>query len=536
MNKKKKLAAKLVKYEFGSMPSESFRHATESASGYHRHHQNGFKVDDITWSDLDMDKVYERLDYTKSAAGSEILYEMLRSSCFDKQELLHRNEIVEAIRRNEKLRTELSYIFMQIGDTGKYSLSDYLEYLEHVKMKSNLPQILVDLLYVPVLLMIFSVPEIAVTLLFFLICFSIMTYFNKKGKISPYLVSFGYILRMIKGAKLLTRQEYPFIEKEQNELKQCIQGLGKFSRFSGVAMSMNSPMGSSNPLDLLMDYVKIFFHVDIMKFYQMLRDVKRHHKEIERMFYLTGYIDACMSIAFYRESLEYYCIPDFSENEQKEMDIKDVYHPLLCRPVANSVKVKKSVLLTGSNASGKSTFLKTVALNTIFAQSIYTCLSTQFQVPMMKTMSSMALKDDIVEGESYFMVEIKALKRILDMSQTSEEVVFCIVDEVLRGTNTVERIAAACQILKTLQAENVICFAATHDIELTELLGECYANYHFEETIENDDIHFNYELKEGPATTRNAIRLLQMLGYGDDITLEAETMAKRFLQNGVWKK
>ena len=146
------------------------------------------------------------------------------------------------------------------------------------------------------------------------------------------------------------------------------------------------------------------------------------------------------------------------------------------------------------------------------------------------------MKDDIVEGESYFMVEIKALKRILDMSQTSEEVVFCIVDEVLRGTNTVERIAAACQILKTLQAENVICFAATHDIELTELLGECYVNYHFEETIENDDIHFNYELKEGPATTRNAIRLLQMLGYGDDITLEAETMAKRFLQNGVWKK
>jgi len=203
--------------------------------------------------------------------------------------------------------------------------------------------------------------------------------------------------------------------------------------------------------------------------------------------------------------------------------------------VPNSITIKQGVLLTGSNASGKSTFLKTIAINAILSQSIYTCLADKWNAPFVKTMSSMALKDDVMQGESYFMVEIKALKRILDECPRSDEKVLCIVDEVLRGTNTVERIAAACQIMKTLQKESTICLAATHDMELAELLADKYANYHFEETIENDDIHFRYELKDGPATTRNAIRLLQMLGYQEDITKAAETMAEGFLQNGKWE-
>ena len=83
--------------------------------------------------------------------------------------------------------------------------------------------------------------------------------------------------------------------------------------------------------------------------------------------------------------------------------------------------------------------------------------------------------------------------------------VLCFVDEVLRGTNTVERIAASTQILKSLCHPGVLCFAATHDIELTELLQKDFDNYHFEEDIRDGDIFFNYRIKEGRATTRNAI-------------------------------
>jgi DNA mismatch repair ATPase MutS len=145
----------------------------------------------------------------------------------------------------------------------------------------------------------------------------------------------------------------------------------------------------------------------------------------------------------------------------------------------------------------------------------------------------MALRDDIRSGNSYYMAEIKSLKRILDMLKQEGAPVLCFVDEVLRGTNTVERIAASTQILRSLAKTKGICFAATHDIELTYLLKE-YDNYHFEESIEENDITFSYKLFKGPSSTRNAIKLLQVMGYDDRIVKEAEKMAADFLEKGSW--
>ena len=107
------------------------------------------------------------------------------------------------------------------------------------------------------------------------------------------------------------------------------------------------------------------------------------------------------------------------------------------------------------------------------------------------------------------------------------------MDEVLRGTNTVERIAASSQILKSLCGRSVLCFAATHDIELTRMLDNCFDNYHFEEDF-NQDVVFNYKLLKGPATTRNAIKLLKSIGYDDKIIKAADDTANQFLQTGNW--
>lgn len=132
------------------------------------------------------------------------------------------------------------------------------------------------------------------------------------------------------------------------------------------------------------------------------------------------------------------------------------------------------------------------------------------------------------------MVEIKAIKRILDLCKEEGAPVLCFVDEVLRGTNTVERIAASSQILLSLSGNNCMCFAATHDIELTHLLEEIYRNYHFTEEIQKDDISFTYKIIEGRAASRNAIRLLGIMGYDSSIIQKAEKMAADFSAAGVW--
>ncbi len=194
------------------------------------------------------------------------------------------------------------------------------------------------------------------------------------------------------------------------------------------------------------------------------------------------------------------------------------------------------MLITGSNASGKSTFLKTVALGSIFAQTVHTVLADSYEGAMCRPVSSMSLRDDVQGGDSYYMVEIKALKRILDLLETEGLPVLCFVDEVLRGTNTIERIAASTQILKSIAKQNNMCFAATHDIELTYLLEGFYHNYHFEEEIAENDISFSYKIMEGRASTRNAIRLLGIMGYAPDIIEEAEAMAGDIALQGYYSE
>ena len=150
-------------------------------------------------------------------------------------------------------------------------------------------------------------------------------------------------------------------------------------------------------------------------------------------------------------------------------------------------------------------------------------------------MSSMALSDDLDSGESYYIVEIKSLKRIVDAAATGNVRVLCFIDEVLRGTNTVERIAASTEILKNLAENNVMCFAATHDIELTDLLSAHYDNYHFSEEVTDGNVIFSYIIQKGKATSRNAIKLLEIIGYDKNIINKAEQRAERFIETGVWR-
>ncbi len=278
------------------------------------------------------------------------------------------------------------------------------------------------------------------------------------------------------------------------------------------------------------------FHFDILAFNRMLLQVRRHTADMDALLTIMGRVDALIAAAGYREGLQAYCIPEFAQGGQAGLAVLGLYHPMLENPVKNDIITQKGVLLTGSNASGKSTFLKAVALNAVLAQTIHACCADSYKGLFFRIMTSMALRDDLIGGESYYIVEIKSLKRILDSLADTQTPVLCFVDEVLRGTNTVERIAASTQILRSLHRPGICCFAATHDIELTQLLREEYENYHFEEEITEGDIHFPYRLQEGKATTRNAIRLLAIMGYGEELIADAEKMAAHFVESGQWEK
>lgn len=530
---KEKDFVKRLYSEYGVLPQKEYKSERfESISHYYEKHRTGFHIDDITWNDLNMDAVFMQMNYTMSAAGEEFLYYMLRTPSFDRKEMEKQEELIAFFRNNPDERVACQVLFAKLGGTGKFSIYDYLDYLNELGERSNRAH------YISLILVLISIGVLFVNLpvgLLLMLCVfvsNVLSYFKIKGEIDPYVTSFAYIFRLLNMTDKLEEKNITALSEENKILSESLKKFTKFKRGSFLLMSPGRMTASSNLIDIILDYLRMVFHLDLIKFNQMLKEVREHTSDIDQMLTIVGRIDAMIAIGAYREGNPDHCIPEFSE--KPVINAVNLYHPLIESPVKNDIDENGSILITGSNASGKSTFLKTVAINVILAQAIHTCMADSYKAGMFRVCSSMTLRDDIQGGDSYYMVEIKALKRILDERKKEGAPVLCFVDEVLRGTNTVERIAASAQILKSLCGKNTICFAATHDIELTHILEDIYTNYHFEEEIEENDISFSYKIMSGRASTRNAIKLLGIMGYDDMIVKDAEKMAADFLEKGSW--
>lgn len=531
INQEKQFVAKL-KTIYGGAPDRSNpEYSLEGIAKFDEMQNQEHRIDDITWNDLSMDKLFRRMNYCYSSAGEERLYYMLRNPLLEQKPLDEMEGKIRALSEREEERIRLQVAFAKIGRTGKHSIFEYLKHLKDLGKRSNLKHLIpIAILCIGtgVIMVDFSIGLliIAGTLIY-----NIITYYKERSVIDPYIISFEYVIRMLRSCKILENTKSSIFEDEIQQLQKLRQSL---SSIMNGAMLISNPgnAGSSNPLDLVVDYLKFILHIDIIRFNSMLHFFTENEEKIVEMLKIIGSMEATVSIAMFRGSLPQWCEPQFCD--QRELDLEEIYHCEIENPVCNDLKTEKPVLLTGSNASGKSTFLKTVAINAILAQTIHTCMAKRFHTSFYRIYTSMSLRDNLETNESYYMVEIKSMKRIMDAAKTHDTPVLCFVDEVLRGTNTVERISASTEILKLMAENDVMAFAATHDIELTLLLKEIYNNYHFEETMTNDDVVFEYKIHEGPATTRNAIKLLKIMGYDSKITDRAEELACRFLETGNW--
>lgn len=524
--------------DYGMPPERSYG-AEELAhiSMYYRKHQKENQIDDITWNDLYMDAVYQRMNTCLSAAGDEYLYYRLRTPIAEAEELAKMERRIQLFMEREEERHRLQRIFLMLGRTGRHSIYEYLDHLDLLGERKSDRYFFWDFLVLLSIGGMFVTLPVGLVCLFGVLCHNLIDYFREYRQIEPYITSFSYVRRLLKGGEELGKAEISGIEEELAAVKEACRSLRGFMKSSYLVSGTRQ--GSGNPLEVLFDYLRMLFYMDLIRFNRALHDLQMHMGEVDRLITVTGELECAVAVGSFRNSLKAgWCVPEFWTEEGKRLFLRaeGLYHPLLNEAVPNDLHAKKGVLLTGSNASGKSTFLRAVAVNALLAQTVYTCAASKYEAPFYRVYSSMSLRDDLEGGDSYYMVEIKSIKRILDQVEREGECpVLCFVDEVLRGTNTVERIAASTQIMKKLASGRALCFAATHDVELTKLLSGAYDNFHFEERIEENDIFFPYKLIEGPASTRNAIALLRMLKYDESITAEAEAMAERFLRDGNWR-
>lgn len=568
-NYKKKIRERLLREWASPVDEEYSPEKLQAVAEYYRDQEPAEYVDDITWNDLDMDRLYKMVNQTVSSPGEDVLYDMMRRPVFSREELEEREKLVEFFSSHTKEREEMQLHLSKVGKTRLGSLSDTVLALNSSpKVKTGIHVFMLTLILLDLAVLLPLNPLVGFFIFLVLMVANITIYYtgNDRSLIEAYLDCFTHLLRMLSVAEEMKNVKWPEVKEQMEAIAEAKAAFAGLSRKSFFLTSKNTDGG--DPSQIVMEYVRLLTHVDILVYNSLLKEVQGKTEAIMKLIDNIGELDACISIASFREMLSLWCRPEFVDGHQKkessrlqekahdtwkatgilenradehtwtasriQMQVEDLYHPLLTEAVANSFQVSGGTLVTGSNASGKSTFLKNIAMNSILAQTLGTCTCSSYRAPFLKVMTSMALRDDMESGESYFIVEIKSLKRILDESKKPEPLL-CIIDEVLRGTNTIERIAASSRILAALHQNWVLPFAATHDIELSYILEDLYDNYHFEEEVKEKEVVFSYILKKGRATSRNAIRLLDMLEYDLGIVEGAAKAARDFEEKGVWE-
>ncbi|MBO5199589.1 MAG: hypothetical protein J6B85_13915 [Lachnospiraceae bacterium] len=528
---KRKLRGRVMR-RWGEVPEEEYtQEKYDSIQFFYRVKAKRERdVDDITWNDLAMDQVYMLMNNTCSAIGEEYLYAVLRRPVTDEKVLAERNRLMEFFAENEEKRLDLQVELACMGKMKRISVYEYMNRLNAIPEESNVPHVMMAICMATGLGMCLFSPGIGVMVSLVVAIYNVVMYNKRKRVIEPYFEVVSYIIRLLEAVKGIPKLEIPEIAEYSETLLKAGKTFQGFRRGASVVAPKKA---TGDMMDVFVDYLRVLFHVDLIKFNRMLAQLKNNEKELNRIYETIGILDSMLAAASFREMTKDWCLPELVHEKKPFLEAENVYHPMLEEPVKNSLRENRCVLITGSNASGKSTFIKTLAINAILAQTIFTALADRYRSCYFKVASSMALKDDIENHESYYIVEIKSLKRILD-GLREELPTLCFVDEVLRGTNTLERIAASSQILDGFSKAGAMCFAATHDIELTHILEKEYSNYHFQEQVTEDSILFDYKLYEGRAVSRNAIKLLGMMGYSEQIISRANEAASHFLEAGEW--
>ena len=243
----------------------------------------------------------------------------------------------------------------------------------------------------------------------------------------------------------------------------------------------------------------------------------RYPKWVETWYHLEA-LSSLANFAFLNPD---YSFPDIV-NDNKTQAIfsgKELGHPLLKKEkkIHNDFTFNSGseiAIITGSNMSGKSTFIRTIGVNLSLAYAGSVVNAQELTVSLFRLFTCIKVSDSVIDGISYFYAEVKRLKALLDEIEESEYPVLFLIDEIFRGTNNIERLKGSSAFIKKLAQTKAIGAVATHDLELVKLSEEIsrVKNYHFREEIKEGKMIFDYRLNNGPCPTTNALKIMKLEG------------------------
>ncbi len=257
---------------------------------------------------------------------------------------------------------------------------------------------------------------------------------------------------------------------------------------------------------------------DFVWIYRLENWKNKHIEQVQDSLEVLANFEALASIAAFQYANPAFTVPELSDQPFEFTSVK-LAHPLIfsVQRIANNFAMQgagKTIVVTGSNMSGKTTFLRTIGINMVLAFTGAPACAEKLRVAPVQVYTAMRTADNLAENTSSFYAELKRLRILLTMTE-GEEPVFYLLDEILKGTNSRDRHLGAMSLIRQLHQRNASGLISTHDLELgameQELKGSV-ENYSFNSTIEGDKILFDYILQRGICGSFNASKLMQLMG------------------------
>ena len=530
---RKKETNKSLKESFGEIKDESFDFDRIEKYFRNKDNSNAYQViSDKTCTDLDFDDLFMFLDRTNSRVGQQYLYNKLRIIKIDEQQTKLNETIINEFIKNSELRISTQKKLDTLKSNDAYHITTLFQD-KHL----NPPKwfYIVKLLsFASLLSLVFSFFEpLFFLVLISLFCINFIIHFWNKKNLFQYTSSIPQLIKLNNVAYQLSTN--PLLKEVNPSIAKSIKLINEVkNRISFFELEAKLHGGHAIILWLLFEIFKTLFLIEPLLLFGILKRLNTKRTEIENVFNFVGHIDMLISTASLRSSLDTFCIP--SINNETTIIANKIRHPLIFNCTTNSIQTaEKSILLTGSNMSGKTSFIRAIGLNIITGLTINTCFAKSLTFPLMRVFSAIRISDDLMNDKSYYFEEVLTIKEMILESNHKQKNLF-LLDELFKGTNTIERISAGKAILSALAKNNNTVFVSTHDIELTDMLHDEYELYHFSETVNNKTVGFDYKLKEGKLKHRNAIRILEINDYPKSIVNEAIEIAKELDESCLSKE
>lgn len=492
------------------------------------HQKDGpaFLDDDFSYAgDLDIfgrSSVYQYINRSCSQQGNQLIAHWLLNAA-NAQEILARQNAVKELSQKTIWRQELHAhsstsvisvagqhtIEVWLKESNTFSHSKYWQFIRYI-----IPALSVTSLIFYILDLV-NTPQFLLLLLFFSIFASYISrkvnpFYKALSKITAETNTLFNIIGCIESSSFSDPLLNSMKKHFQSDTKKASEQVAKLNRILNRFDYRLNPIVFI-PLNILLLW-------DLQQILQLEKWKHKNDQELSLWYDAMARFEVLSSLGTLTFNHPDWCFPVLN-TVQPEFTAVQLGHPLIKpeKSISNdfsSTGEGKINIITGSNMAGKSTFLRSVGVNIILATMGAPVCATKMTVSPLKVMTSMRIKDNLEENTSTFYAELKKLKTIIE-AVNSRQPVFILLDEILRGTNSLDRQTGSMALIRQLLHHNAIGIVATHDLELAGMIKEfpeAIHNYYFDAALDGEELYFDYTLKHGVCQNLNASILMKKIG------------------------